>query len=116
MNRAAFERPFSYPQEFSEMKDLAVNITDVTGQDEQMTLHVHKAQEIPQHWLDDNRRVYEASKHRKAGEYEQAASIPVILVEKWMAEGFDVFKEPWPKIKARLKAEGFDYFITSAKV
>ena len=79
-------------------------------------LIIEKSQHIPEWWVDQLKADRIESSQRPAGEMHRAASIPAIVVEKWLAEGFDVFKEPVSKSIAKLKAEGLDYFITSDKV
>jgi len=78
-------------------------------------LVVHKSQYIDPAFLDSLKEQRHESKHARSGEYHQAASIPVVIVEKWMQEGYDVYTEPVRKTLAKLKAEGLDYFITTDK-
>jgi len=60
------------------------------------------------------RHRFEASKQRE-GEYMKVASIPVVIVEKWHNEGFDIQKKTAKEIVARLKAEHLDDFIATEK-
>lgn len=46
---------------------------------------------------------------------QRVASIPVILVDKWIKEGFDFWNEKNSVIVAKLKAENLEYFITTGK-
>lgn len=78
-------------------------------------LLIEKQQAIPDHFIQSLKDARSESKHRKAGEYHRAASIPTVIVEKWMSEGYNVFEEPVAKSIARLKAENLDYFITTDK-
>lgn len=78
-------------------------------------LTIQRVQEIPQWWLDQLKDERFASKHRPTGEYYRAASIPQALVDQWLHEGYDVFKEPIAKTLAKLKAGGLDAFITTDK-
>lgn len=78
-------------------------------------LVIERFQEIPQWWLDELKTERFESKNRPAGEYHRAASIPQAVVDKWLAEGYDVFKEPVAKSLARLRAENLDAFITTDK-
>lgn len=78
-------------------------------------LVIQKAQEIPQDYIDSLKDHRFESKNRPSGEYHRAASIPVVIVEKWLKEGYDVYNEPVRKTLAKLKAEGLDYFITTDK-
>lgn len=79
-------------------------------------LVIQKSQEIPQWYVDQLKDQRFNSKSNPAGEYHRAASIPVVIVEKWLKEGYDVYNEPVAKSLARLKAEGLDYFITTDKL
>lgn len=72
-------------------------------------------QEIPQDFLDELRAQKNESSNRPMGEYHKAASIPVVVVEKWLREGYDISKEPIAKTIAKLKAESLDHFITTTK-
>lgn len=76
---------------------------------------IEQYQEIPQWWVDQLKEHRADTKHAPSGEYHRAASIPQVVVDKWLAEGYDVFKEPVSKSLAKLRAEGLDYFITTEK-
>lgn len=72
------------------------------------------AQHIPQEFIDD------LSDHRKAQsamsrsrELHRVGSIPVIFVEKWLKEGFDIYREDARAILRRLKQEDLHDFITT---
>lgn len=78
-------------------------------------LVIQKSQEITQEYIDSLKDARFDSKHRPSGDYHRAASIPVVVVEKWLKEGYDVYNEPVKKTLAKLKAEGLDYFITTDK-
>jgi hypothetical protein len=77
-------------------------------------LLITKTQDIPQEYI-DYLKAYRADNAGLAGEYHRAASIPAIVHEKWLAEGYDCTVEPIRKTLAKLKAEGLDYFITTDK-
>lgn len=62
--------------------------------------------------LRDNR--YNSHNVRE-GHTMRVASIPVVIHEKWLREGFDLFKEPHKKVVAKLKAENLDAFIATDK-
>jgi hypothetical protein len=76
---------------------------------------IEQYQEVPQWWIDQLKEYKADTKHAPSGEYHRAASIPQVVVDKWLAEGYDVFKEPVSKSLAKLRAEGLDYFITTEK-
>lgn len=66
-------------------------------------------QEIPDSFL---QRLRDTEDNRRPGaEYSLAASIPVIFVEKWLREGFDIYREPLKAIEARCRREGLEKFL-----
>src|SRR5215475_8445640 len=81
----------------------------------QDTLVMKHEQIIPAQFLDDCiEKRNESGKHRER-ELMLAAEIPVVIVEKWLREGYDVFKEPVRKSLQRLRDQGLDYCITTNK-
>ncbi len=72
-------------------------------------------QEIPDHILDDLNLSRTDSGNKREGEMMKVASIPVVVVDKWMREGFDVFKASAKEIVAKLKAEDMGYFMATNK-
>ncbi len=79
-------------------------------------LVIKSTQHIPDEHLSALRREREDSISTPAGEFHRVASVPTALVDKWKAEGFDIFREPAEEILKRLRKEQFDGFITSNKV
>ena len=80
-------------------------------------LFVKKSQDIPQHLIDDIADHRKASSGKREGNFMKVASIPTVIIEKWMSEGFNIFDS---NIKAadivkRLKAENLDAFLTTDK-
>jgi len=78
-------------------------------------LVIERFQEIPQTFLDNLKAEKAASASVREGETMRVASIPVVIVEKWMREGFDFQHATARQIVAKLKAENLDYFITTDK-
>lgn len=78
-------------------------------------LVIEKYQEIPQEYVDGLRAEKANSKSVREGEYMRAASIPVVVVEKWISEGFDFWNASAKEILAKLRMENLDYFITTEK-
>lgn len=78
-------------------------------------LVIEKYQEIPQEFIDGLRAEKANSKSVREGEYMRAASIPVVVVEKWINEGFDFWNASAKDILAKLRQENLDYFITTEK-
>lgn len=79
-------------------------------------LTIQTYQAIPQSFTDNLKQErFENSQGRVKGEYHRVASIPVVVVDKWMREGFDFYHASAKEIIARLKLENLDAFITSDK-
>jgi len=76
-------------------------------------LFIQRSQEIPQDFLDHLSEARKASTQGKMGELHRFASIPVVVYENWLRQGFDPRREHPAKVIAKLKAEGLDYFITT---
>lgn len=74
------------------------------------------SQEITDEFLAHNKALRDASSAR-SGDYHQIASIPTVVVEKWMREGFNIFDNnvKASEIVARLKTEGLTDFLTTNK-
>jgi hypothetical protein len=49
------------------------------------------------------------------GEFHRVASIPTVVVEKWLREGFNIWEASGPEIVKRLKAENLDAFMATEK-
>jgi hypothetical protein len=78
-------------------------------------LVIEKVQAIPQNFIDSLRAEKGNSKAVRENEYMRVASIPVIVVEKWLNEGFDFWNASAKEIVTRLKQENLDYFVTTEK-
>jgi hypothetical protein len=76
---------------------------------------IERVQHIPTSFVDRLKAERGSSMEGREGEYMRVASIPVVLIEKWMKEGFDFYNESAKRIVAKLKAEGMDYFVTTSK-
>lgn len=90
------------------------NVEFLNG-DESNPLLIKKTQELPQEFLDSLKAERDASTSSRAGEFHRVASIPTVVWEKWLREGYDAQHEPLAKTLAKLKQEGLDYFITTNK-
>ena len=75
------------------------------------------AQYISPRFLDDLKDSRNQSKAKPEGDFMHVASIPVIFVEKWKREGFDIMKGDIPiqDIIKKLKAENLDGFMATEK-
>lgn len=72
-------------------------------------------QNISQSFLDDLKDNRNASKDQNEGEFMRVASIPVIVVEQWQREGFDIYQATPQEIVKRLKDQNLDYFMATDK-
>lgn len=73
------------------------------------------SQDIDHDFLGSLRAEREDSVRSKIGEHMRVASVPVIIVERWLREGFSIYdKNVTPQaILRRLRTEGLDQFITT---
>ena len=74
-------------------------------------------QEISDDFLTSLKEQRNASLDQREGDFMRVASIPVVVVEKWMREGFDVMsgKHSAAEIVKRLKQENLHAFLTTDK-
>ena len=74
-------------------------------------------QEISNDFLTSLKEQRNASLDQREGDFMRVASIPVVVVEKWMREGFDVMsgKHSAAEIVKRLKQENLHAFLTTDK-
>ncbi len=75
------------------------------------------SQHISQTFLDNLKDRRNQSNHQLEGDFQHVASIPVIFVEKWKKEGFDIMDGsiPFKEIVKKLKAENLDGFMATEK-
>jgi len=78
-------------------------------------LAVKNEQYIPQAFLDHLADLRFQSMQSPAGDLHRVASIPTALVDHWKRNGFDIHKATPAEILSKLRLEGFDHFITTAK-
>ena len=80
-------------------------------------LFVHEFQDIPEDFMARNRALRDGTAKDASGEFLQFASIPVVVIDQWIREGFNIFDPNInPKdIVARLKRAGLDDFLTTNK-
>lgn len=76
---------------------------------------IKREQHITDQFLTDCADNRLASSGQSMGEFHQFASIPTIVVEKWLREGFDIYVESARDIIKRLRAEDLGDFITTTK-
>ena len=80
-------------------------------------LFLENTQHISDDFLRNIQEQRNASTGRREGDYMRVASIPVVIVEKWMKEGFDIMsgEHSAAEIVKRLKAENLEAFLTTEK-
>lgn len=85
--------------------------------DSDNALVVKKEQQIPQSFLDRLKESRDESANNRMGDYHRVASIPTVVVEKWMREGFNIWDKnvTAKEIVARLKLENLEAFLTTTK-
>ena len=72
-------------------------------------------QEISQAFLDDLKDARNETSGKPSGEFMRVASIPTVVVEKWMREGFNIWEASATEIVKRLKSEDLDVFLATDK-
>lgn len=97
-----------------------VDIIDTTykfieGDSENRKLVIERHQEIPDDHLKALADQRLASSSAPTGNFMKLCSIPTSVVEKWLREGFDIYKEPAKAIVARLKMEDLNAFMATNK-
>jgi hypothetical protein len=76
---------------------------------------IERVQQIPTEFLDRLKAERDDSSSVRESEMMRVASIPVVLIERWLAEGYDFYNESARSIVAKLKTEGMEYFLTTGK-
>ena len=94
------------------LNDTGVDFLSV-GDDEPLV--IKKTQEITDDFIDRLADKRLASSNNKMGNWHEVCSVPTVVVEKWLKEGFDIYKEPARKILAKLRAENLGAFIATTK-
>lgn len=86
----------------------------IKGPEDQM--YIQHDQDVSDQFLSRLSDARIASANSRTKDMHLAAEIPVVVVEKWLREGFDIYKENWKSIRKRLVAEDLGAFITTSKV
>ncbi len=92
-------------------------VLDVGGKfhEDSAGLVIEHAQEIPAEFISKLRGMKADSGSVREKEFMHVASIPVVIVEKWLREGYDVHKEPVRETVKKLRNEQLDAFIVTNK-
>lgn len=78
-------------------------------------LLIKRSQEIPEEFISDLKKQKIESTQQRERTFMHVASIPVIVHEKWLKEGYDCTREPYRETIKRLHREGLDAFIVTNK-
>ena len=78
-------------------------------------LILKRSQEIPQEWLDGIKGARDASATGPIGDFMYVGSIPGVVVEQWLTEGFDVMEASFAEIVRKLKQDGLDALIGTSR-
>lgn len=86
-------------------------------EDTDAALVVKKEQAIPQSFLDRLKTARDESANNRMGDYHRVASIPTVVVEQWMRDGFNIYDKnvTAKEIVARLQRENLGAFMTTTK-
>lgn len=76
---------------------------------------IEHAQEIPDTFVSMLRQMKADSAAQREKEFMHVGSIPVIFVEKYLREGFNIFQEPVRETCKRLLRDGLDAFVVTNK-
>ena len=72
-------------------------------------------QNITQAFLDDLKDARNESTSKPMGEFHKVASIPTVVAEKWLREGFDLWEATGEQIVRKLQAEDMGAFMATEK-
>lgn len=94
---------------------------EMEEKDGKLVVHESIPRELLDRHLEMNKREYNAIQHKtyksdlRKKNMWRAASIPNIIVEKWLKEeGIDIFDEnDWDKVRAKLNSEEYKFLRTS---
>tara|TARA_E500000331_G_scaffold201253_2_gene193211 strand:- start:1440 stop:1742 length:303 start_codon:yes stop_codon:yes gene_type:complete len=95
-------------------QNLITTETKYIAEDDGGVVRQH-TQEIPDSFLSDLKRERENSKNQKEGDFMRVASVPVVVHEQWLREGFDMMKASPKEILQRLNSQDLNAFITTKK-
>ena len=73
-----------------------------------------KKQEISDQFLSRLADIRQES-NKPAEDFHLFAEIPVIFVEQWLKEGFDIYRASLKEIEAKLRKENLERFIATNK-
>lgn len=81
------------------------------------TTSIESVQDVVPH-LEVNKKLYNHDDYKRHGyksEMVHIAQIPLIVIEKWLREGIDVYnKDHWPKVRQKLNDPEYMYLRTTS--
>lgn len=94
-----------------------VQLIDTHGRfvDEGDRRGIIRTQEITKDFLDGLHNDRIASRQVKAAENEKVASVPAVLVDLWMHQGFDFWNATASQIIAKLRRDDLHCFLATEK-
>jgi len=72
-------------------------------------------QNISQAFLDDLKDARNESSSKPTGEFHRIASIPTVIAERWLREGFDLWQADGKEIVRRLNNEDLGLLMATKK-
>jgi len=78
-------------------------------------MYLKHSQYIPDDFLETLKSERHAKAALRAGEYDRVCSVPAFVVDLWMRQGFDYYKESARAVVRRLREQGLEAFITTPK-
>ena len=79
------------------------------------TLIRKHTQDITQAFLDDLADARNESSSKPTGDFQRIASIPTVVAEKWLREGFDLWQANGAEIVKKLQSEDLGMFMATTK-
>ena len=100
----------------NDKKTQLIGIDTMYGADADGVFRKH-TQDISQSFLDNLATERKESAGRKEGEFMKVASIPTVVVEKWMREGFNIMsgEHSAHEIVKKLREENLEAFLATEK-
>jgi len=78
-------------------------------------MYLKHTQVIPDDFLDTLKSERHAKAALRASEYDRVCSVPAFVVDLWMRQGFDYYRESARACVQRLRDQGLEAFITTPK-
>lgn len=94
------------------IEDKLVDFEEDHGENRLLIKHT---QYIPDDYISELKKEKIDADHDRSGEFFKLAEIPVIFIERWMREGFDINRASAKEIVKKLRQDQLDAFITTNK-